>query len=148
SKSSSARNEPQEHHRRDTGKDCQSHCVIRQLWFSGISRRQLRPDCLCERLAAHVLHGCFYLRAAQQSADGLLSPVHHRQGRAAPWLACAAGRYQSIRQYLRGLNRRTAEIIAGLRPFSSIDDLARRVPQLSKNEMEKLAGVGALNSIG
>jgi len=50
--------------------------------------------------------------------------------------------------YVRGLNRRTAEIIAGLRPFSSIDDLARRVPQLSKNEMEKLAGVGALNSIG
>jgi error-prone DNA polymerase len=35
-----------------------------------------------------------------------------------------------------------------LRPVSSIDDLARRVPQLSKDEMEKLAAVGALNSIG
>jgi error-prone DNA polymerase len=50
--------------------------------------------------------------------------------------------------YVRGLNRRTAAAIAERRPFSSIDDLALRVPELTKDEMEKLAAVGSLNSIG
>jgi len=34
------------------------------------------------------------------------------------------------------------------RPFSSVDDLARRVPELSKEELRRLAGIGALNFIG
>jgi error-prone DNA polymerase len=33
------------------------------------------------------------------------------------------------------------------RPFASIDDLARRVPELRKNELVALAEVGALNSV-
>ncbi|HWF11421.1 MAG TPA: error-prone DNA polymerase, partial [Bryobacteraceae bacterium] len=50
--------------------------------------------------------------------------------------------------YVRGLNRKTAELIAARRPFTDIDDLARRAPELAKDEMEKLAAIGALNSIG
>jgi error-prone DNA polymerase len=34
------------------------------------------------------------------------------------------------------------------RPFSSLDDLHRRVPELRKDELRKLAAVGALNFIG
>src|SRR6185369_12217201 len=33
------------------------------------------------------------------------------------------------------------------RPFTDIDDLHNRVPELRKDEMRKLAGVGALNFI-
>lgn len=43
----------------------------------------------------------------------------------------------------RALVRARAE-----RPFSSFDDLRRRVPELRKDELRKLASVGALNSIG
>jgi len=50
--------------------------------------------------------------------------------------------------YVRGLRRSAAEAIVQLQPFSSIDDLARRVPELHKEDMEKLAAIGALNSIG
>ena len=50
--------------------------------------------------------------------------------------------------YVRGLRRSAAEAIVRSQPFSSIEDLARRVPELHKEEMEKLAAIGALNSIG
>jgi error-prone DNA polymerase len=50
--------------------------------------------------------------------------------------------------YVRGLRRQTAETIIRLQPFSSIDDLARRVPELKKEEMNGLASIGAFNSIG
>jgi error-prone DNA polymerase len=50
--------------------------------------------------------------------------------------------------YVRGLPRSTAEAIVRAQPFSSIDDLARRVPELQKENMERLASIGALNSIG
>ncbi|MDP9169018.1 MAG: error-prone DNA polymerase [Acidobacteriota bacterium] len=50
--------------------------------------------------------------------------------------------------YVRGLRGSSAEAIVGRQPFASIDDLARRVPELHKDEMEKLAAIGALNSIG
>jgi hypothetical protein len=33
------------------------------------------------------------------------------------------------------------------RPFASIDELARRVPELRKSELAALAEVGALNSV-
>jgi error-prone DNA polymerase len=47
--------------------------------------------------------------------------------------------------YVRGLRREPAEAIVAARPFSSIDDLARRVPQLRKDELRMLAEIGALN---
>jgi len=50
--------------------------------------------------------------------------------------------------YVRGLRRLAAEAIVSRQPFSTIDDLARRVPELKKEEFHQLAAIGALNSIG
>ena len=47
--------------------------------------------------------------------------------------------------YVRGLRREPAEAIVHARPFSSIDDLTRRVPDLRKDELRMLAEIGALN---
>jgi error-prone DNA polymerase len=50
--------------------------------------------------------------------------------------------------YVRGLRGQASEAIVRLRPFSSIEDLSRRVPELRKEESTQLAAIGALNSIG
>jgi error-prone DNA polymerase len=50
--------------------------------------------------------------------------------------------------YVRGVRKETAEVIIAARPFSSINDLVRRVPGLRKSELRMLAEVGALNSLG
>jgi error-prone DNA polymerase len=53
-------------------------------------------------------------------------------------------------KYVKGLREEAARAIVRERarcPFLSIDDLARRVPELRKDELTKLAEVGALNFI-
>ena len=50
--------------------------------------------------------------------------------------------------YVRSLRREAAEAVVAGRPFSSIEDLARRVPRLRKEELRMLAEIGALNSLG
>ncbi|MBZ5633207.1 MAG: error-prone DNA polymerase [Acidobacteriia bacterium] len=50
--------------------------------------------------------------------------------------------------YVRGVRKETAEAISAARPFSSINDVVRRVPGLRKPELRMLAEVGALNSLG
>ncbi len=53
-------------------------------------------------------------------------------------------------RYVRGLRQQVAEAIVrarASRPFSSVDDLALRVPELRKDEMKMLAEVGALNPL-
>jgi error-prone DNA polymerase len=53
--------------------------------------------------------------------------------------------------YVRGLREEAAQALVrerSLRPFTSIHDLARRVPELRKDELTTLAEIGALNSIG
>jgi error-prone DNA polymerase len=50
-------------------------------------------------------------------------------------------------RYVRGLRENAAMAILRERPFASVDDLARRVPELRKDEMRKLAEVGALNPL-
>jgi error-prone DNA polymerase len=53
--------------------------------------------------------------------------------------------------YVRGLRADIAQAIVEERnrgPYFSIDDLARRVPTLRRNELVMLADIGALNSIG
>jgi error-prone DNA polymerase len=50
--------------------------------------------------------------------------------------------------YVRGLRQETAEAIVATRPFSSINDVVRRVHGLRKPELRMLAEVGALNSMG
>jgi error-prone DNA polymerase len=52
--------------------------------------------------------------------------------------------------YARGLREEVGRAIVERRreaPFRDIDDLARRVPELRKDEMNRLAEIGALNSI-
>jgi error-prone DNA polymerase len=48
---------------------------------------------------------------------------------------------------VRGLRATTGEAIAVAKPFSDIDELARRIPAARKNELEMLASVGALNGL-
>jgi error-prone DNA polymerase len=51
-------------------------------------------------------------------------------------------------RYVRGLHETTGRALVGARkakPFTSIDDLVLRVPELQKNELVQLAEVGALN---
>ena len=50
-------------------------------------------------------------------------------------------------RYVRGLRQEAAEAIVRRRPFASIDDLVRCVPELRKDELTKLAAVGALNAL-
>ncbi len=53
-------------------------------------------------------------------------------------------------RYVRGLREQAGRAIVrerARRPFESIEDLARRVPELHKDEMTMLAEVGALNFI-
>jgi error-prone DNA polymerase len=50
--------------------------------------------------------------------------------------------------YVRGVRKETAEAMVAARPFSSVNDVVRRVPGLRKPELRMLAEVGALNSLG
>ena len=49
--------------------------------------------------------------------------------------------------YVRSLREETAKAIVAARPFASIDDVARRVRGLRKDELRMLAEIGALNSL-
>jgi error-prone DNA polymerase len=51
-------------------------------------------------------------------------------------------------RYVRGLRAEAGRAIVSARPFASIDDLVRRVPELRKDELAMLAQIGALNSLG
>ena len=53
-------------------------------------------------------------------------------------------------RYVRGLQQAAGEVLVAerkLRPFTSTEDLARRVPQLSRANLTMLARIGALNRI-
>ncbi|MBZ5617828.1 MAG: error-prone DNA polymerase [Acidobacteriia bacterium] len=50
-------------------------------------------------------------------------------------------------RYAKGLREASARAILLARPFGSIDDLALRVPALRKDEINRLAEIGALNSL-
>lgn len=54
-------------------------------------------------------------------------------------------------RYVRGLPQASAESLVrarSLSPFTSVEDLARRVPELSRANLVILARIGALNNIG
>ena len=54
--------------------------------------------------------------------------------------------------YAKGLKQSSAEALLNSRHksgnFQSVDDLTRRVPELSRKELVLLAQIGALNSVG
>ncbi|HYP08652.1 MAG TPA: error-prone DNA polymerase [Bryobacteraceae bacterium] len=66
---------------------------------------------------------------------------------------CTVDADKSLRiglRYIRGLREEAGRAIVAARgasPFTSIDDLARRVPELRKDELRMLAKTGALNFI-
>jgi error-prone DNA polymerase len=51
-------------------------------------------------------------------------------------------------RYVRGLRAEAGRAVAAAKPFKDVDELARRVPELRKPELEMLAGVGALANLG
>jgi error-prone DNA polymerase len=65
----------------------------------------------------------------------------------------AISRQPSVRlglKYARGLREPAAQALVrerSLSPFSSVQDLARRVPELRKDELTTLAEIGALNTV-
>jgi error-prone DNA polymerase len=50
-------------------------------------------------------------------------------------------------RYAKGLREEAGRAIVRARPFTSVDDLALRVPELRKDEMTRLAEIGALNGV-
>ena len=53
-------------------------------------------------------------------------------------------------RYVRGMREQTAKALVcerELKPFSCMDELAQRVPELCRNELARLAEVGALNGL-
>jgi error-prone DNA polymerase len=53
-------------------------------------------------------------------------------------------------RYAKGLREQAGHAILAaraMRPFTSVDDLALRVPELRKDEINRLAEIGALNSL-
>ncbi len=50
-------------------------------------------------------------------------------------------------RYIRGLRTDVSKLIATHKPYQDVDDLTRRVPQLHKDELEKLAAAGALANL-
>jgi error-prone DNA polymerase len=50
-------------------------------------------------------------------------------------------------RYIRGLRADAGKRIAAAKPFRDVDELALRVPQLHKDELEKLAAAGALANL-
>ena len=70
------------------------------------------------------------------------------------WLCAVIKEGKHLRlglNYVRGLRKQVGEAIVAERlrePFSNIQDLTRRVPELSKNDVRQLGDIGALNFIG
>ena len=50
-------------------------------------------------------------------------------------------------RYAKGLREEAGRAIVRTRPFTSVDDLALRVPELRKDEINRLAEIGALNGL-
>jgi error-prone DNA polymerase len=87
-------------------------------------------------------------------ADGNLSARQDRAESPTHNLQRATGNSPTVRlglRYVRGLRQQAAEALVAARrqsPFTSIDDLVRRVPEVHRAELLMLAEIGALNSLG
>ncbi|HXU39328.1 MAG TPA: error-prone DNA polymerase [Blastocatellia bacterium] len=113
-----------------------------------------RSDWLCtlEEVAGDT---AFHVGAALRGRPSSENQKGHgkegRPRRAAPtWNAVSPAMRLGLR-YVKGFREETARAIVlerAKQPFTDIDDLHNRVPELRKDEMRKLAGVGALNFIG
>ena len=163
------RHDAQRHHRQAAGRHRPIHHFVRAVRISRIARRQFRLDRLRQRVSEMPLPGRLHRRDPQQSAHGLLRAGHVGEGCAAPRPALQADRRHALglavhhrrrkRRKARSpgleLRQRTARASRRKRscaaraeaPFSSIQDLVDRVPELRKDELRKLSEIGALNFI-
>jgi error-prone DNA polymerase len=67
------------------------------------------------------------------------------------WDCTIEGAERALRlglRYVRGLRAEAGKRVAEAKPFRDVDELARRIPQLRTDELEKLASVGALAKLG
>ncbi len=117
-------------------------CTLEAQPTAGGRRSTAIPACHPERS-----EGSMHLRAQDSSIAAL-------PGNAAGSPKHENGNSFSVRlglRYVKGLREEVARALVRereKRAFTSVDDLARRVPELRKNELVALAEIGALNSLG
>ena len=149
----------QRHHRRGAGAHRAVDHFVRAVRISRIARRQLRADRLCQRVSEVPLPGRVHCALLNNQPMGFYHPAvlvkdAQRHGlRVLPvdvnvseWKCTIEGEEHACAGsalYSRSW-RGNGKVIAESKPFRDVDDLARRVPQLHKDELEKLAGAGAL----
>ncbi len=101
----------------------------------------------------NVAHGVSRGSAAEENRapEGRKMPASTNGGRDAHRTAGGTPALRIGLRYVRGLREDAARAIVrqrNLAPFTSIHDLIQRVPELRKDELNTLAEIGALNSIG
>ena len=114
-------------------------------------------ECTLEHLAISTQHsGRAVVRSASQAAG--LQPSAMRKSAIGSRLPAVGENLDddmiALRlglRYVRGLHEEAGRAIVrerGHRTFSTINDLAQRVPELRKNELNTLGEIGALNAVG
>ena len=96
-------------------------------------------------------HGLRVLPVDIVKSDWLCTMERSGEAAAHPPGPAAALHLRLGLRYARGLREEAAQAILrarAARPFSSVDDLAVRVRELRKDELNRLAEIGALNSLG
>ncbi len=94
------------HHRRCRRPDRSIDHVVRALRISRIARGQLRAPGVRERVSQGALSVGLLHRPAEQPADGVLSPGHAREGRAAARRALRPDRRAAVGLGVPGRSRR------------------------------------------
>jgi len=107
------------------------------------------PNYAANPMENHVTNNVCHSERSEESVfprPGLESPLREEPGPLATQKALRLGLNN-----VRGLREVAAQALVrerSLRPFTSTQDLAHRVPELRKDELTTLAAIGALNSIG
>ena len=110
------------------------------------------PSDAGERCAAawieNASHGCDAVGLEMHTGGQRSANISSRLDTAP--LSCSIAAVRLGLNYARGLREPAAHALVrerSLRPFTSVQDLARRVPELRKDELTTLAEIGALNSV-
>ena len=157
----------QRHHGRGAGGDRRGHQVVRALRLSRVARGVVRAARLRVGLPEGAPPGGVRVRAAQQLADGLLSPVDAGHRRRPPRRRVSPDRRHPLRLAVRrsrtagarcgwgcatspGCARRSASASrpsARAAPFASLADFAARTGA-DAAELASLAEIGAFAALG
>ena len=117
--------------------------LVRALRISRIARRQLRAARVRERVSQGALPGGVLHGAAQQPADGVLSPGDAGQGRAAPRRPLSSDRRAGVGLGLHGRARRRDPPRAALRAAACARRSGRRSPAVGRS-LQAPAPAGSL----